>query len=158
MIVALEDAVRGGVSGLMGLLNREGLWLAVIATSPNPTIAKAVEAIKQGALDYLPLPFDEGSLAHVLETVSVEAETMHWRHLRQAEARVQIGRLTPREREVVAAMARGLTNKEIGRALGISPRTVEIHRNNALTKLAARHSTEAVRLWFEAGDDMPAAA
>ena len=50
-------------------------------------------------------------------------------------------------------MARGLTNKEIGRALGISPRTVEIHRTNALTKLSARHSTEAVRLWLEAGAD-----
>ena len=57
VVVALEDAVGGGVSGLRGLLNREGRWLAIIATSPNPSIAKAVQAIKDGALDYLPLPF-----------------------------------------------------------------------------------------------------
>ena len=58
-----------------------------------------------------------------------------------------------REREVVGLMANGQTNKEIGRTLGISPRTVEIHRTNALSKLAARHSSEAVRLWLEAGGE-----
>ena len=57
---------------------------------------------------------------------------------------------------MIGCMARGLTNKEIGRELGISPRTVEIHRTNALIKMAARHSTEAVRLWLEAGGEAAA--
>lgn len=158
VVVALEDAVSGGVSGLRGLLNREGRWLAIIATSPTPSIEKAVQAIKDGALDYLPLPFEERELSRVLESVASEASTLRAKRQRELDARARILRLSAREREVVAAMARALTNKEIGRELGISPRTVEIHRTNALTKLAARHSTEAVRLWLEAGADTAAAA
>lgn len=149
VVVALEDAIKGGVSGLMGLLNREGRWLAVIATSSDPSIEKAVQAMREGALDYLPLPLDEVHLGRVLETVAVEADRRRDRHLRQIDAANRLSRLSVREREVLAHMAEGLTNKEIGRALGISPRTVEIHRTNALSKLSARHSTEAVRLWLD---------
>lgn len=156
VIVALEDVVRGGVSGLMGLLNREGRWLAVIATSHTPSIAKAVAAIKQGALDYLPLPFDEAHLSRVIDSVAVEADAFQRSRRRTVEAKARLARLSGRERQIVAAMAEGLTNKEIGRKLEISPRTVEIHRTNALTKLAARHSTEAVRLWLEAGEPVEA--
>ena len=153
VVVALEEAIFGGVSGLIGLLNREGRWLGVIATSSNPSIAKAVLAIKQGALDYLPLPFDERLLSLALEKVSVEAEFRRARHMRQASAKARLAKLSGREREVVERMAQGLTNKEIGRELGISPRTVEIHRTNALTKLAARHSAEAIRLCLEGSEE-----
>lgn len=153
VVVALEDAVGGGVSGLMGLLNREGRWLAVIATSSNPSIAKAVEAIKQGALDYLPLPFDETHLSRAIEKVSAEAQFRRSRQMRQTAARARLARLSGREREVVERMAQGLTNKEIGRDLEISPRTVEIHRTNALTKLNARHSAEAIRLCLEGSEE-----
>jgi len=155
VVVALEDAVGGGVSGLRGLLNREGRWLAIIATSPNPSIAKAVQAIKDGALDYLPLPLEPQQFVRVLQEVEAEAGGLRAQHQRALDARTRIARLSPRERDVVARMARGLTNKEIGRELGISPRTVEIHRTNAIAKLAARHSTEAVRLWLEAGGGLP---
>lgn len=153
VVVALEDAVGGGVSGLRGLLNREGRWLAIIATSTNPSIAKAVQAIKDGALDYLPLPLEEHELSRVLDTVASEATELRARNQRKLDSRARIARLSMREREVVGLMANGQTNKEIGRTLGISPRTVEIHRTNALSKLAARHSSEAVRLWLEAGGE-----
>lgn len=150
VVVALEDAVRGGVSNLIGLLSSEGRWLAVVATSPNPTIAKAVEAIRDGALDYLPLPLDEHRLAQALETVTGRAEALRARHSRQAAASSRVRALSPREREVVERMAGGQSNKEIARSLGISPRTVEIHRTNALTKLGARNTAEGVRLWLDA--------
>ena len=151
VVVALEDAVSGGVSGLLGLLNREGRWLAVIATSPSPSIDKAVSAIRQGAFDYVGLPLDERRLARALEAVTHEAGAVRERLMRESGARARLARLSGREREVVERMAQGLTNKEIGRDLGISPRTVEIHRTNALTKLGAKHSADAVRLTLEAG-------
>lgn len=150
VVVALEDAIGGGVSRLRGLLNREGRWLAIIATSINPSIAKAVQAIKDGALDYLPLPLEERELSRVLDTVASEAGELRAQHQRKLDSQARIALLSSRERDVVGLMASGQTNKEIGRTLGISPRTVEIHRTNALAKLSARHSSEAVRLWIEA--------
>lgn len=153
VVVALEDVLSGGVSGLRGLLNRQGRWLAIIASSSTPSIAKAVQAIKDGALDYLPLPFEEQQLSRMLETVAGEAAGLRAERQRQIDARARIARLSTREREVVARMASGLTNKAIGRDLGISSRTVEIHRTNALAKLDAGHSAEAVRLWLESGED-----
>lgn len=153
VVVALEDAMRDGVSGLIGLLNREGRWLAIIATSADPSIDKAVSAIKQGALDYLSLPLDPARLARAIDEVAAEAGRMHAGRSRQVEARARLATLSGREREVVALMARALTNKEIARTLGISPRTVEIHRTHALTKLGVSHSIAAVTLFLGAGGD-----
>jgi FixJ family two-component response regulator len=152
VVVALEDAIQGGVSGLIGLLNRQGRWLAVIATSPTPTIDKAVSAIKQGALDYLSLPLDTGRLAQAIEAVAAEAQAMRGDRARRVAARARLESLSVREREVVALMAEALTNKAIARQLGISPRTVEIHRTNALAKLGVGHSIAAVTLFLEAGE------
>jgi FixJ family two-component response regulator len=152
VVVALEDAIQGGVSGLIGLLNQEGRWLAVIATSSTPTIDKAISAIKQGALDYLSLPLDPDRLAQAIEAVSAEAEALQGDRSRKVAARARLNALSTREREVVALMAQALTNKAIARRLGISPRTVEIHRNNALTKLGVGHSIAAVTMFLEAGE------
>ena len=152
VVVALEDAIQGGVSGLIGLLNREGRWLAVIATSSTPTIDKAISAIKQGALDYLSLPLDPDRLAQAIEAVSAEADALQGDRSRKVAARARLNALSTREREVVALMAQALTNKAIARRLGISPRTVEIHRTNALTKLGVGHSIAAVTMFLEAGE------
>ena len=150
VVIALEDAVQGGVSGLLGLLNRGGRWLAVIATSADPSIDKAVAAIRQGALDYLSLPVEPQRLARAIDAVAEESQSLQAERSRRIEARARLERLSPRERQVLALMAEARTNKEIGRTLGISPRTVEIHRTNALGKLAVGHSIAAVTLFRDA--------
>jgi FixJ family two-component response regulator len=158
VVIALEDAIQGGISGLLGLLNREGRWLAVIATSPNPSIDKAVSAIKQGALDYLSLPIDPERLAQAIDTVAAEARNVSDDRSRRVMARARLDSLSAREREVVGLMAQAQTNKAIARNLGISPRTVEIHRTNALAKLGVSHSIAAVTMVLEAaGDRAPSA-
>ncbi len=70
--------------------------------------------------------------------------------MREAIARSRIERLTRREREVLAGVADGLSNRLIGEKLSISPRTVEIHRANMLNKMGANHTSEAIRIAIEA--------
>ena len=68
----------------------------------------------------------------------------------QTMALSRIEKLSKREREILAGMVEGLSNRLIGKHLSISPRTVELHRANLLSKIGARHSAEAIRLAIEA--------
>lgn len=150
-IALVEDLPeRGGVGGLMSAMARRGLWLPVIATAQDPDPQAVVTAIREGALDYLELPLDPVRLARALGDVAQEAARVGSAQRRALEARSRLAQLTPREREVLDLLASGASNKMIARDLQISPRTVEIHRANMMTKLDARHAADAVRLQLEA--------
>ena len=73
---------------------------------------------------------------------------------RANEAEVRLNALTPREREVLDGLAQGLPNKTIACDLGISPRTVEIHRANLMTKLGVKSLSEALRIAFAAREQI----
>ncbi len=150
IIVARDRPADGGVPFLMSRLSKMGIWLPVIAVDEQPVAGRIVEAIKAGALDYLPLPLDEQRFARCLERIAKEAETFGAARRRMFEARERIASLSAREREVLEWLAEGCSNKVIARELDISPRTVEIHRANMMSKLGARHAAEAVRLRLEA--------
>jgi FixJ family two-component response regulator len=147
----------GEAAGALAMLGEAGIWLPLILADEHPTTARVVEGIKQGALDFLELPCAEDRLASALARVAQEAAVQGEKHQRTMEARERIATLSGREREVLELLAEGCSNKQIARALGISPRTVEIHRSNMMTKLGARHAAEAVRLRLEARfeDDGP---
>ncbi|WP_133365780.1 response regulator transcription factor [Qipengyuania sediminis] len=150
-IALVEDLPeRGGVASLIAGMARRGLWLPVIATSETPEACAVVAAVRKGALDYLELPLDPARLARTLAAVEKEAAELSAAQHRAMEARMRLAQLTPREREVLELLASGASNKMIARDLEISPRTVEIHRANMMTKLDARHSADAVRLHLEA--------
>ena len=85
-----------------------------------------------------------------LSTVRESASALGLLKLREARARSRLNRLTRREREVLAAVADGMSNRRIGEHLAISPRTVEIHRANMLNKIGASHTNEAIRIAIEA--------
>jgi len=150
IIIARDTAEQGGVGMILDRLGRLGIWLPLIAVDVQPRPGRIVEAIKAGALDYLALPLDPERFTRCLLRIEKEAEQFGAARRRMIEARDRISTLSVREREVLDWLAEGSSNKAIARELDISPRTVEIHRANMMTKLGARHAAEAVRLKLEA--------
>jgi FixJ family two-component response regulator len=140
----------GGAADAFAMLDDAGIWLPLILADERPTTARVVEGIKRGALDFLELPCAEDELAGVLARVAEEAVIHTRARQRTLAARERVAALSPREREVLELLAEGCSNKQIGRVLDISPRTVEIHRANMMAKLDAHHPAEAVRLRIEA--------
>lgn len=155
-IALVEDIPdRGGIALLVERMSQRGFWLPVIATALEPEPGRGVEAIRSGALDYLALPLDEPRLSAALRHTEAEVAAIGQVQRRAVEARARLASLTVREREVLDLLASGASNKMIGRELQISPRTVEIHRANMMTKLGASHAADAVRLRLEAAVGMP---
>ena len=155
IIIARDKVGDGGVATTLERLSRLGIWLPLIAFNDQPRPGRIVEAIKAGALDYLSLPLDPEKFSRCLERIQGEAEVFGEARKRMIQARSRISNLSRREREVLEWLAEGSSNKLIARELDISPRTVEIHRANMMSKLGARHAAEAVRLKIEAQMDEP---
>jgi two-component system response regulator FixJ len=122
----------------------------VVGYAENPQPHNIVEAILDGAIDYLAWPFGRPEIDAMLNDSVGKVEAMGSMKLREAMARSRVEKLTRREREVLSGVADGLSNRMIGERLAISPRTVEIHRANMLTKMGASHTSEAIRIAIEA--------
>jgi FixJ family two-component response regulator len=127
-----------------------GEWLPLVAFSEAPGTNRVVQAVLGGAIDYIEWPFGEAEVRQALMVAEEGRKVQGSARLREAMARSRIQRLTKREREVLAGVADGLSNRLIGERLAISPRTVEIHRSNMLHKMGANHTSEAIRIAIEA--------
>ncbi len=149
-IVAHDDAACGGIGVVMQTLSKRDIWLPVIAIAEEIETHRIVAAMKAGALDYLALPLETKLLSRTLEAIGPEAREYAAARQTMYEARKRVSNLSAREREVLDRLSFGASNKEIARDLEISPRTVEIHRANMMTKMGASHSAEAVRMRIEA--------
>jgi two-component system response regulator FixJ len=129
-----------------------GVRLPVIIMTGHGDIPLSVRAMKAGAIDFIEKPFEKAVLlSAVEEAYSFMAQSDFGRE-RAKSATVRLQVLTPRERDVLDGLAKGLPNKTIAYDLGISPRTVEIHRANLMSKLEVRSLSEALRLAFAAED------
>jgi FixJ family two-component response regulator len=148
-LILVHDA-EGVITALADHLIGSGHWLPIIAFGVAPSPRQIVNAILDGAIDYLVWPFVEAELTATLASAPDRAESIGSARLREAAARSRIERLTPREREVLSGMAAGHPNRAIAEQLAISPRTVEIHRANMLQKIGAAHTSEAIRIAIEA--------
>jgi FixJ family two-component response regulator len=157
-IILAADEEAAPARALMDRLGTAGIWLPLVLVAPAPTIERVVEVVKAGAIDYLTLPLEMSSFARRLGSILDEAADFTERRRREIEARHAVGQLSRREREVLELLSEGCSNKEIARNLSISPRTVEIHRGNMMTKLGAGHAADAVRLWMDAREQGTLAA
>ena len=106
--------------------------------------------MKAGAVDYVILA-DEASLHTSLADAMAECLGAVRPTTRDEDSGARVGRLTPREREVLVGLVEGGTNKSIGRKLGISPRTVELHRAQVMSRLNASSLTELLQIALAAG-------
>lgn len=127
-------------------LNRSGSMLPVILMTGHGDIPMAVQAMKDGAFDFLQKPFrDEDLLDRIRHALERDAENRRSVQ-RHAELRHRASLLTPREREVMAMVVDGRANKVIAIDLGLSERTVEIHRANVMEKMGANSVAHLVKM------------
>jgi two-component system, LuxR family, response regulator FixJ len=131
---------------LQARLAERGVRLPVIVMTAHGDVPVAVRALKAGAVDFLEKPFQDGQLAGAVK-LALEANLKALtRAADAADAARRIALLTPRERDVLELMVAGKSNKEIGRALGTSPRTIDVHRARVFQKLAADSLPDLVHL------------
>ena len=133
------DVRMPGLGGLQVLdaLRAQGADQPVVMLTGHGTVALCRQAFKGGAAEFLEKPVDDQLLLDTLQSAVRQHVRSRQRGLADREARERYGQLSPREREVLGLIVAGLTNKEIGRALGLSPRTVETHRAHLFGKLGA---------------------
>jgi two-component system response regulator FixJ len=132
-------------------LHERGIALPVIILTGHGDITTAVRAMKAGAVDFIEKPFEKGVLLAAIEAAFERLDAHSNAGTRAENAAIVLAALSPREREVLEGLAQGLPNKTIAYDLGISARTVEVHRANVMTKLGARSLSDALRTAFAAG-------
>ena len=147
------DVRMPGMSGLelQEELNRRGAIIPVIFISGHADVPMAVEAIQHGAFDFLQKPFgDQDLIDRIQRALAADADN------RQAlsqldELRKRYATLTPREQEVLVLVTDGRANKVMAGDLGVSQRTIEIHRARVMEKMGARSIAQLVRMTLDLG-------
>ena len=143
----VTDLRLPGMTGLdlQAELRRRGAVLPVIVITAHGDVPSARVAFRAAAVDFLEKPFGDGQLRAAIDTAfALEERRLGTAETRRADA-AKLERLTAREREVLELAARGLHAKEIAAELGISPRTVEVHKAHLMEKLGVRNIAELVR-------------
>ena len=143
----ITDVCMPGMSGieLLAKLKDRGLVFPVVIITANADVPLAVEAIKRGAFDFIEKPFDDEGLLAALRDALIQNGGTEDRK-RDVAVMAKLESLTDRENEVLACLLKGSPNKIIAYELGISPRTVEVHRANIMHKMKASSLAELVRM------------
>jgi RNA polymerase sigma factor (sigma-70 family) len=143
----VTDLRLPGMTGLelQAKLRERRSALPVIVITGHGDVPSARFAFRAAAVDFLEKPFDDTQLRAAIDTAfALEDRRLDGEQSRRADAE-RLERLTPREREVLELAARGLHAKEVAAALGISVRTVEVHKAHIMEKLGVRNVAELVR-------------
>lgn len=144
----VTDVRMPGIDGIEFLrqLKSRGLNVPVIVMTGHADVALAVQAMKEGAADFIEKPFDDQVLIDSLRSALTHRSQPIAAHPQSTEIRKNLATLSERERQVLDGLVSGLPNKTIAYDLGISPRTVEIHRANVMSKMGAGSLSHLVRM------------
>ncbi len=122
---------------LQQIMNERGIKVPIIVVSGHGDIPMAVNAMKNGALDFIEKPFDDEVLLRLVEQGLQRATEMFKDNSALAQTRSNYDSLSKREKEVMSLVVGGNSNREIAQELGISPKTVEVHRARVMSKMRA---------------------
>lgn len=146
--VLVVDQRMTGMSGLelQSELNDRGVELPTIFITGHGDVRMSVKAMKEGAADFLEKPFRNSDLLASIEQVLVQDAAKMEEYRLQARLKAKRKRLTPREKQVMECIVRGLSNKNIAELLRVSIRTVEVHRRRVMEKMDAASLPDLVRM------------
>lgn len=149
----VTDVRMPGIDGieLLRRVKQAKPALSVIVITAHGEIPLAVQAMKLGAIDFLEKPFEDERLVDAIRAAVANTTDRARAEAAAAQIASRVAGLSPRERQVLEGLVAGLSNKTIARDLSISPRTVEVYRDNVMTKLQAANLSELVRLAVRAG-------
>ncbi|MBK8324456.1 MAG: response regulator transcription factor [Betaproteobacteria bacterium] len=144
---AIVDIRMPGMDGLALLrrLNADGVRLPVVIVTGHGDVASAREAFRNQAVDFLEKPFDAQQLVSTVEAVFQRERERLVTSREAGQRQRRLEALSAREREVLEQLLLGLHNRDVGARLGISPRTVEVHKARILDKLGARNIVDLLR-------------
>jgi len=129
---------------LQQIMLERDIRLPIVVLSGHGDIPMAVTAMKNGAIDFLEKPFDDEVLIPLVQNALIKADEMFADRQQQEQVRKQYETLSRREREVMTLVVAGKANREIAEELGISPKTVEVHRSRVMSKMRAESLPELV--------------
>lgn len=151
------DMHMPGLNGLQvhAALAAIGVEMPVVVLTGNGDVALAVQAMQAGAVDFLEKPVEKSTLLAAIHRGFARLDRADGQAAEALQARSQVEALAPRERDVLEGLAHGHPNKTIAYDLGVSSRTVEVHRANLMQKLGVETLAELLRIAFAAGIGRP---
>ena len=145
---AVTDLRMPGVDGLklQEMLAETVPYLSVVFITGHGNIPKTVKAIRGGAIDFLEKPVDDSALLEAVRRGAERSREQRASHTEIDELQRRYGLLTARERQVFSLVTSGLLNKQAGAELGVSERTIKVHRARVMLKMSAESLAELVRM------------
>jgi two-component system response regulator FixJ len=154
LILDLEGEDMSGLE-LQAEIRQRSIGLKIIFLTRDGNVEKSVQALRAGAVDILETPYNQRQLLSSIETAIAFVDAELEERMRREDLEKKCRRLTPREREVMKFMVRGISNKHLAEHLGVSSRTVEIHRAKIMAKMGANSLPDLVRMVYLCSDCRP---